>query len=158
VLRNHLRAFKMAAVAARQLQPLFIPQPNTQTPHKLERKISKTGRRQHRSCDQCRKGKRACDATILDPIFHGEDSPIPSSFTVPSPNSAQFWPWNGSLNENNSAGTGVYASFHIISAVYQIKFLGFGTQCGDRRRKRKRQLSSYRTMLELCKNWKGLYI
>jgi len=24
--------------------------------------VSSTGRRQHRSCDQCRKGKRACDA------------------------------------------------------------------------------------------------
>lgn len=24
----------------------------------------KTGRRQHRSCDQCRKGKRACDVAF----------------------------------------------------------------------------------------------
>jgi hypothetical protein len=29
-------------------------------------KSSQTGRKQNRCCDQCRKGKRACDATILE--------------------------------------------------------------------------------------------
>ncbi|UPX14956.1 uncharacterized protein EKO05_0005425 [Ascochyta rabiei] len=29
-------------------------------------KLSKTSRKQNRCCDQCRKGKRACDATILE--------------------------------------------------------------------------------------------
>lgn len=27
--------------------------------------VSKSGRKQHRSCDQCRKGKKGCDAVIL---------------------------------------------------------------------------------------------
>ena len=27
--------------------------------------VSKSGRKQHRSCDQCRKGKKGCDAIIL---------------------------------------------------------------------------------------------
>jgi hypothetical protein len=27
--------------------------------------VSKSGRKQHRSCDQCRKGKKGCDAVII---------------------------------------------------------------------------------------------
>lgn len=33
-----------------------------------ESATSKTGRRQHRSCDQCRKGKRACDLVMLNNV------------------------------------------------------------------------------------------
>jgi hypothetical protein len=38
------------------------PTPNVMT----TMKSSKTGRKQNRCCDQCRKGKRACDAAILE--------------------------------------------------------------------------------------------
>jgi hypothetical protein len=38
-------------------------------------KSSKTSRKQNRCCDQCRKGKRACDATILeDTLLEGNTS------------------------------------------------------------------------------------
>lgn len=39
--------------------------PQARTTALIATNSSKTGRRQHRSCDQCRKGKRACDALIL---------------------------------------------------------------------------------------------
>lgn len=36
--------------------------------------VSKSGRKQHRSCDQCRKGKKGCDAVILKDF--GNDSAV----------------------------------------------------------------------------------
>jgi hypothetical protein len=38
----------------------------TPSPPISSTKISKTSRKQNRCCDQCRKGKRACDAAILE--------------------------------------------------------------------------------------------
>ena len=42
-------------------------------------KLSTTSRKQNRCCDQCRKGKRACDATIL------EDSLLDATYSESPP-------------------------------------------------------------------------
>ncbi|KAK9454024.1 hypothetical protein V1511DRAFT_511975 [Dipodascopsis uninucleata] len=38
----------------------------------------KTNRRQHRSCDQCRKGKRACDVTLLNELWSSNSAVSPA--------------------------------------------------------------------------------
>ncbi|KAH8760726.1 hypothetical protein F5882DRAFT_478692 [Hyaloscypha sp. PMI_1271] len=43
--------------------------------------VSKSGRKQHRSCDQCRKGKKGCDAVILKDFGNGlADSNVEGSW------------------------------------------------------------------------------
>jgi len=53
-LQESLQAWEDSAVD----QVLWWEQP-------LPGVMSKSGRKQHRSCDQCRKGKKGCDAVIL---------------------------------------------------------------------------------------------
>lgn len=45
-------------------------------------KSSKTSRKQNRCCDQCRKGKRACDAAILEDTLldNGKAGERPTTF------------------------------------------------------------------------------
>jgi hypothetical protein len=53
--------------------------------------LSKSGRKQHRSCDQCRKGKRGCDAIILKEPTHPPNSSCSdvNGFHVEGTNSAR---------------------------------------------------------------------
>jgi len=60
-----------------QQLPLDDPSQKTRTPPVVPEPLR---RRQHRSCDQCRKGKRACDAAILvRPRGADDSSPASSS-------------------------------------------------------------------------------
>ncbi|KAI9836090.1 MAG: hypothetical protein M1819_001704 [Sarea resinae] len=75
--------------------------------HQRERRSSKTGRRQHRSCDQCRQGKRACDAAIVEVTFPSADNQhLRSSLSDTSSDPALFWSLEDSLNGKHDAEMG----------------------------------------------------
>jgi hypothetical protein len=84
------------------IQP--APAPQNPQPRQEKRNYSKTGRRQNRSCDQCRKGKRACDAALLD---HNDlETALSPSSSISS--SWKSWELDGSHNSVGNQDTGTY--------------------------------------------------
>ncbi|KAI9733617.1 MAG: hypothetical protein M1834_003219 [Cirrosporium novae-zelandiae] len=83
--------------------------------HQREKVKSRNRRRQHRSCDQCRKGKRACDVVVLDGLVSPRTDIVISERPDLSTDSAPSWPQNNPLNESDGTDIDRQSVDNVVS-------------------------------------------